>query len=159
MKKNDLLSDTGGKRIAVFQNVGLQFGDVLTPQMVYHRKMQAPSFGIMPCTVEGSHPAVNNIFIGARPQVEDSVNRVRQRIVGMAVANQFVRMFLKVLGNHRHNHPPHFLVRRTATLPVGKPEQKVEHAMTAHLRHLNKMKHIKAIRGIVKFHRRIASFP
>ena len=77
----------------------------------------------------------------------------------MAVANQFVRMFLKVLGNHRHDHPPHFLVRRTATLPVGKPEQKVEHAMTAHLRHLNKMKHIKTTRGIVKLHRRIASFP
>ena len=159
MKKNDLLSDTGGKRIAVFQNAGLQFGDVLTPQMVYHRKMQAPSFGIMPGTVEGSHPAVNNIFIGARPQVEYPVNGIILITVGMAVANQFVRMFLKVLGNHRHNHPPHFLVRRTATLPVGKPEQKVEYPMTAHLRHLNKVKHIKAIRGIVKFHRRIASFP
>ena len=85
MKKNDLLSDTGGKRIAVFQNVGLQFGDVLTFQMVYHHEMQPTPFGMMPSTVEGSNPAVNNILIGTCPQVEDSVNRVRQRIVVMAV--------------------------------------------------------------------------
>ena len=159
MKKNDLFSDTGGKRITVFQNVGLQFGDVLTPQMVHYHEMQPMPFGMMPSTVEGSNPAVNNIFIGARPQVEYPVNGIILIAVGMAVANQFVRMFLKVLGNHRHNHPPHFLVRRTATLPVGKPEYKVEYPMTAHLRHLNEVKHIKAIRSIIKLHRRIASFP
>ena len=159
MKKNDLLSDTGGKRIAVFQNAGLQFGDVLTFQMVHHRKMQAPSFCIMPGTVEGSDFAVNNILIRTCPQVEYSVNGMILIAVGVAVANQFVRVFFQVLGNHRHNHPTHFLVRRTATLPIGKPEQKVEYPMTAHLRHLNEVKHIKAIRGIVKLHRRIASFP
>ena len=159
MKKNDLFSDTGSKRITVFQNVGLQFGDVLTLQMVYHCKMQAPSFGMMPSTVEGSNPAVNNILIGTCPQVEDSANRVRQRIVVMAITNQVVGMFFQILCNHRHYHAPHFLVRRTATLPVGKPEHKVEHAMTANLCHLNKMKHIKTTRGIVKLHRRIASSP
>jgi hypothetical protein len=31
--------------------------------------------------------------------------------------------------------------------------------MTANLCHLNKMKHIKTTRGIVKLHRRIASSP
>ena len=79
--------------------------------------------------------------------------------VEMAIAYQVVRMFFQIFRNHRHNHTPHLLVWRTATLPVGKPEHKVEYAMTTHLRHLNKMKHIKTTRGIVKLHRRIASFP
>ena len=52
MKKNDLFSDTGSKRITVFQNVGLQFGDVLTFQMVYHHEMQPTPFGMMPGSVE-----------------------------------------------------------------------------------------------------------
>ena len=61
MKKNDLFSDTGGK------NAGLQLGNVLTCQMVYHHKMKAPSFSVMPSTVEESHLAVNNILIRACP--------------------------------------------------------------------------------------------
>ena len=158
-KKYYLFPNAGGKRVTVFQNVCLQLGDVLTFQMVYHHEMQPTPFGMMPSTVEGSNPAVNNILIGTCPQVEDSVNRVRQRIVVMAVANQVVRMFFQILRNHRHNHTPHLLVRRTATLPVSKPEHKVEHAMIAHLRHLHKMKHIETTRGIVKLNRRIASSP
>ena len=114
---------------------------------------------MMPSTVEESDLAVYHILIGACPQVEYSVNRVRQRIVGMAETYQVVGVFFQILSNNRHNHPSHLLVRRTATLPVGKIEHKVEHAMTAHLCHLNKMKHIETTRGIVKLHRRIASSP
>ena len=61
MKKNDLFSDTGSKRITVFQNVGLQFGDVLTCQMVYHHEMQPTPLGMMTGTVEKGYSAVSNI--------------------------------------------------------------------------------------------------
>ena len=158
-KKFYLFPNAGGKRVTVFQNVGLQFGDVLTLQMVYHHKMQPMTFSMMPSTVEGSDLAVYHILIGACPQMEDPVNRMSHLVVGMAIANQVVWVFFQILRNHRHYHPSHLLVSRTATFSVGKIEQEVEHAMIAHLRHLHKMKHIETTRGIVKLHRRIASSP
>ena len=159
MKKNNLLSDSGGKCIAIFQDTGLQVVDVLTSQMVHHRKMQAPSLGMMPGTIERGHPAVNNIFIRVCPLVEYPVYRKSHVIVGMAIADQLIRMLFQVLSNYRHNHTPHFLVWPTTTLPTGKPKQEVEYAMVAYFRHLDKVKHVKTTRGIIKLHRRIASFP
>ena len=116
-------------------------------------------FSMMPSTVEEGYLVIHHILIGACPQVEDPVNRMSHLVVGMAIANQVVWVFFQILRNHRHYHPSHLLVSRTATLPVGKIEHKVEHAMIAHLCHLNKMKHIETTRGIVKLHRRIASSP
>ena len=119
--------------------------------------MQPMPFSMMPSTVEESYLVIHHILIGACPQVEDPVNRMSHLVVGMAETEQVVGMFYQILSNNRHNHPSHLLVSRTATFSVGKIEQEVEHAMIAHLRHLHKMKHIKAIGGIVKLHRRIAS--
>ena len=119
--------------------------------------MQPMPFSMMPSTVEESYLVIHHILIGACPQVEDSVNGMSRLVVGMAETYQVVGMFHQILGNNSHYHPPHLLVRRTATLPVGKIEHKVEHAMIAYLCHLHKMKHIETTRGIVKLHRRIAS--
>lgn len=75
----------------------------------------------------------------------------------------FMKVFLyaikKILGNHCHNHPSHLLIRWTATLTVSKPSHKKKHAMIVYLRNFNQVKNIKAICGIVKLHRGIASSP
>ena len=62
VKKFYLFPNAGGKLVAVFQNVGLQLGDVLTLQMVYHHKMQPMPFGMMPGSVEKGRSAVSNIL-------------------------------------------------------------------------------------------------
>jgi len=73
-------------------------------------------------------------------------------VVGMAEANQVIRMFLQILLEDSYKHLPSILIGRTATLTLDKPEHIVEHTMTANLRDFYKVKHIKAIRSIVKLH-------
>ena len=90
--------------------------------------------------------------------MENPVCRITFSVVSVTITNQIVRMFIQILCNDRHNHPSGLLIGSAATLTLGKPEQKVEHAMSANLRHFNKAKRIKAIRGIIKLNRRIASF-
>ena len=157
MKKNNLLPDADGKLIAVFQNESLQFSDILAIEMVHHHEMHAVSLGIMASTIEESSLSIIKIPVSAPPQMVYPVNRVTQIIVVMGKTNQIVRIFLKVLGKDCHNHPPHLFIRSATTLSVGKPEHTVEDTMVAHLHHLDKMKHIEAIRSIVKLHRRITS--
>ena len=91
--------------------------------------------------------------------MEYSVKGVAATAVGVAKTNQVVGMFFHVLGNYRYNHPPCILVGRTATLTVGKPKHKVEHAMVANLYHFYKIKHIKTTRGVAELHRGITVSP
>ena len=57
-KKDDLLPDTGGKVIAVCQNESIQFGTVLTCQMVDYHEVQPLTPGIMTSAVEVRNPAI-----------------------------------------------------------------------------------------------------
>ena len=111
----------------------------------------------LPCTIEVSHPVINQIPIGTCPQMEYPVDRVSHTVVGLA-KKQFVMMFFRVLGNHRYDHASLILVSSSPTFSIGKPEQREEYAMTANLCQLNKIMYIETIRSIGKLHRRIASF-
>ena len=115
--------------------------------------MQSIPFAVMTGAVEKSDFAIYHILIEALPQMEYPVKCVGLNVVVMAIAYQLIRMFFQILGKNSHNHAPHLFVGRTATLPFGKIEHEVKHAMTTHLCYLNKMKYIKTTRGIVKRHR------
>lgn len=157
MQKDDLLPYRDGKLVAVFQDKRLQLGNVLTGQIIDDHEMQAVVVGITTDTIEERILVLIQRPVDASPQMEDSVDGVARIVVVMAKTNQIVGMLFQELFNDGDEHAAGVLVGSPAALTLGKPELIVEHAMTPNLGYFEKMEHIKAIRGIVELHRRIAS--